>query len=61
MKELETIVLAAKMPMLQRVMVEVTALLDAPDDLRNFDWVGDVKALMPHLEKPGILDVTLRI
>ncbi|KAJ6478972.1 hypothetical protein C8R45DRAFT_357675 [Mycena sanguinolenta] len=60
-KELETIVLAANMPMLRRVRVEVNALLDAPDDMQIFDWVGDVKAKMPHLEKRGILDVTLRM
>ncbi|KAJ6506946.1 hypothetical protein C8R45DRAFT_1090600 [Mycena sanguinolenta] len=60
-KELETIVLAAKMPMLRRVRVEVSALLDAPDDLQTFDWVGDIKSMMPDLEKRGILDVTLRM
>ncbi|KAF8191027.1 hypothetical protein K438DRAFT_1970773 [Mycena galopus ATCC 62051] len=58
-KQLETTILAAEMPMLRRVEVRIDALFCAPERMQGFDWVADVREKMPQLVNRGILDVTL--
>lgn len=59
MKHLEAAILAAMMPMLQRVEVQMNGLSLSPPEYRITDWAVQIREKMPQLDKRGILDITL--
>ncbi|KAF8188940.1 hypothetical protein K438DRAFT_1936240 [Mycena galopus ATCC 62051] len=56
---LEAAILAAMMPMLQRVEVQINGLCLSPTEYPITDWAAQIREKMPQLDKRGILDITL--